>query len=215
MAHAEVNLHHCPRATTRHRPRTWRGELRPMTLLALALSLPWLAGCGDANGGDPSTGGAGPASPGHAASGGQAAAAQVSSDELIQVLGGEVFTVTAPAGTDPAAIAGLALRYGGEDARIDPIGGATGYSAGESLRVVLLRQSGGVVRFGILGSDGLRDGMEATLPDFPAVVVNSKRQGLEGGEWLARFGLTGQPDDSAAEAGEGEADLIFHLQRED
>lgn len=139
----------------------------------------------------------------------------MSSDELIQVLGGEVFTMKAPAGTDPGTVAGLALRYGGEDGRIDPLGGATGYSAGEDLRVVLFRQPGGLMRFGILGSDGLRDGMEATLPDFPAAAVNDHRDGMADGAWLVRFGLTGEPDDGAAEAGENEADLIFHVQTDE
>lgn len=190
--------------------------------MALVLSVPWLMGCGDSNGGDAADPDPSAAQPrtAEAPRGAQAASApasagqEVSSDELIQVLGGEVFTLGVPAGTDPGAVAGLALRYGGEDGRIDPIGGVTGYAGGEALRVVLLRQPGGVMRFGILGSDGLRDGMEARLPDFPAATVNPQRQGLADGAWLVRFGLIDEPDSSAVEAGEGEADLIFHIQQD-
>jgi len=132
----------------------------------------------------------------------------LTTDELLKVLGAELFEVTTPKTLDSKVVGGLALRY--SDGRITPILLASPWKPDTTYKVIFLPGDGGAFKFVVFNDTNSCRGAPPKLPQMLSQTANPKGRRLGVDEWLMRY----SPDSSLAAGDkviENDIDVISHF----
>ena len=134
----------------------------------------------------------------------------LTTDELLQLMGGELFEITVPDSIQEDQHAGLAIRC--SDGSIKPMGSSTGWLPGEVVKFVCFTNDENRYKYSYLRekADGRGSMM---LPEHRGMnTINTKRTGLVEGEMLMRFSKDAVIVGGDLPEGD-DFDIIFHVQK--
>ena len=138
-------------------------------------------------------------------------AASLTTEQLLKLMGGELFEVRVPMDIRPEQHAGLAIRHA--DGKSVTMGSTTGWVPGEVVKVVCFSVEGSEFRYSMLTDKMVFRGSNRQFPavaDSPSC-QSTKRTGLQPGEFLVRYSM----DNHLAVTGDAQGDdfdIVFHIQ---
>ncbi len=133
----------------------------------------------------------------------------LTNDELLQLMGGELFEVTVPTDIKAEQFAGLAIRH--SDGSIKTMGCSSPWSPGEVVKIVCFAPSNNELRYFYFRVNGWGSGSISNFPNTSQSNPNMKRTGIRAGERLVRYSvdntivISEHPEDD-------DFDVIFHFQ---
>ena len=137
--------------------------------------------------------------------------ASLTNEQLLKLLGGELFEVRIPMDIRPEQHAGLAIRHA--DGKRVTMASTSGWVPGEIVKVACFAVEGSEFRYAFLTERMIFRGSNTRFPvvaDNPSS-TNSKRTNLQPGEFLVRYSMdnrltmTGDPEGD-------DFDIVFHVQ---
>lgn len=138
-------------------------------------------------------------------------AASLTNEQLLKLMGGELFEVRLPMDIRPDQHAGLAIRHA--DGKRVTMGSTSGWIPGEIVKVVCFAVEGSEFRYAFLTDRMVFRGSNRQFPlvaDSPSC-QSTKRTGLQPGEFLVRYSM----DNHLAVTGDAQDDdfdIVFHVQ---
>jgi hypothetical protein len=133
---------------------------------------------------------------------------ELSTDELLQLMGGELYEVVAPDDIKPENFAGLGIRS--SDGSIRSFSGTNHWKPGEVARVVCFRVKDNTFEWAISRNGDFGRGSSPRFPVIKDYSFSENHKGLSFGEMLVRFStdetitLSDHPQDD-------DFDIIFHI----
>ena len=133
----------------------------------------------------------------------------LSNDELLQLMGGELFEVIVPSNIDPEQFAGLAIRY--SDGSIDTMSSSNSWTPGQIVKIVCFAAEKNEFRYAYFREGASGSGLTTNFPITEQSSPNGKRSGLKAGEQLMRYSTDNSMTVSGHPQGD-DFDVIFHVQ---